>query len=87
MYKARKIEYFIAKQFVKLNYVGLANIIFEKEGLGEFHKEYLQEFDIETLIKDYKNIELKEWLLKSKKIREILKFGSKEHIKSLIKQE
>ena len=58
MYKARKIEYFIAKQFVQLNYVGLANIIFEKEGLGEFHKEYLQEFDIETLIKDYKNIEL-----------------------------
>jgi lipid-A-disaccharide synthase len=86
MYKARKIEYFIAKQFVQLNYVGLANIIFEKEGLGEFHKEYLQEFDIETLIKDYKNIELEEWLLKSKKIREILKFGSKENIKGLIKQ-
>jgi lipid-A-disaccharide synthase len=48
MYKARKIEYLIAKMFVKLNYVGLANIIFERENLPQCHKEYLQKFDIET---------------------------------------
>ena len=41
LYKARKIEYLIAKMFVKLDYVGLANIIFQKSNLKQFHKEYL----------------------------------------------
>jgi lipid-A-disaccharide synthase len=86
MYKARQIEYFIAKMFVKLNYVGLANIIFEKEGLEQFHKEYLQKFDIDKLIDDYKNSNLKEWLEKSKKLKEILKFGSSENVIRLIKE-
>ncbi len=85
MYKARKIEYFIAKQFVKLNYVGLANIIFQKAGLGEFHKEYLQEFDIDVLVNDCKNSNLKEWREKSQKIRKILKFGSSKNIVKVIK--
>jgi lipid-A-disaccharide synthase len=86
MYKARQIEYFIAKMFVKLNYVGLANIIFEKEGLEQFHKEYLQKFDIDELIDDYKNSNLKEWLEKSKKLKEILKFGSSENVIKLLKE-
>jgi lipid-A-disaccharide synthase len=71
--------------FVKLNYVGLANIIFEKEGLNQFHKEYLQEFDIDTLINDYKNSNLEKWLKKSNKIREVLKFGSSENVIKLLK--
>lgn len=87
MYKARWIEYLIAKSLVKLNYVGLANIIFEKENLGEFHKEYLQSFDIDKLIADYKNANLKEFLDKSKKLREILKYPSAKNIIKLIKGE
>jgi lipid-A-disaccharide synthase len=85
MYKARKIEYLIAKMFVKLNYVGLANIIFERENLPQCHKEYLQKFDIETLLSDYKNSNLIEWLEKSQKMRDILKFGSSENIIKLLK--
>ena len=85
MYKARKIEYFIAKMFVKLNYVGLANIIFEKEGLNQFHKEYLQEFNINELLNDYKNSNLDEWLEKSQKIRNILQFGSSNNVIKLLK--
>lgn len=87
MYKARWIEYLIAKSLVKLNYAGLANIIFEKENLGEFHKEYLQSFDIDKLISDYKNANLKEFLEKSKKLREILKYPSAENVVKLIKGE
>lgn len=87
MYKARWIEYLIAKSLVKLNYVGLANIIFEKENLGEFHKEYLQSFDIDKLISDYKNANLKEFLEKSKKLREILKYPSAKNVVKLIKGE
>ncbi len=84
MYKAREIEYLIAKMFVKLNYVGLANIIFEKENLGEFHKEYLQKFDINELLKDYKTSNLEEFQKKSKKLRELLKYGSSKRVVELL---
>jgi lipid-A-disaccharide synthase len=84
MYKAREIEYIIAKMFVKLNYVGLANIIFEREGLGEFHKEYLQDFDIEDLVDDFKNSNFKEFQEKSKKLRKILKHGSAKKVVELL---
>jgi len=87
MYKARQIEYLIAKSLVKLNYVGLANIIFERENLGEFHKEYLQRFDINELLKDYKNSNLKKFQEKSLKLREILKNGSAKNIVKLLKGE
>jgi lipid-A-disaccharide synthase len=86
MYKARQMEYLIAKMFVKLNYVGLANIIFEKEGLEKYHKEYLQKFDIDELVNDYKNSNLEEWLEKSKKLKEILNFGSSENVIKLLKE-
>ena len=84
MYKAKWIEYLIAKSLVKLNYVGLANIIFEKEDLGEFHKEYLQDFDIENLIKDFENSDLEEFQKKSLKLREVLKFGSTKKVVKLV---
>ena len=84
MYKARWIEYLLAKSLVKLNYVGLANIIFERENLGEFHKEYLQKFDINKLISDYTNSNLHKFREKSKKLREILKFGSSKNVADMI---
>jgi len=85
MYKARWIEYLIAKSIVDLNYVGLANIIFEKEGLGEFHKEYLQKFDIDELMSEMKNAKIQEFKLKSKKLREILKYGAAKNVIKIIK--
>ena len=86
MYKARWIEYIIAKMLVRLNYVGLANIIFEKEALKEFHKEYLQKFDINELMSEMKNAKIQEFKLKSKKLREILKFGAAKNIIKIIKE-
>ncbi|MEO1924343.1 MAG: lipid-A-disaccharide synthase [Nautiliaceae bacterium] len=85
MYKARRLEYLIARAVVNLKYVGLANIIFEKEGLGEFHKEYLQKFDIGYLIEDMKRNDIKKFQEKSKKLRDILKFGSAENMVKLLK--
>ena len=84
MYKARWIEYLIARAVVDLKYVGLANIIFEKEGLGEFHKEYLQKFDIEKLIREMKNAKIQEYKKKSQKLREILRYGSAKNVLNLI---
>ncbi len=87
MYKARWIEYLIAKSLVKLNYVGLANIIFENEGLEPFHKEYLQKFDKKILLNDLENSDINEFRQKSLKLREILKFGSSKNVAKLIKGE
>ena len=84
MYKARWIEYLIARAVVDLKYVGLANIIFEKEGFGEFHKEYLQKFDIEKLIREMKNAKIQEYKKKSQKLREILRYGSAKNVLNLI---
>jgi len=85
VYKTREIEYLIAKTLVKLNYIGLANIIFERENLGEFHKEYIQHFDIDMLYEDYKNASLDKFLEKSKKLRNILKKGSAKEVVKLLK--
>ena len=85
MYKTRWLEYLIARSIVNLNYVGLANIIFEKEALKEFHKEYLQKFDINELMSEMKNAKIQEFKLKSKKLREILKFGAAKNIIKIIK--
>jgi lipid-A-disaccharide synthase len=85
MYKARWIEYLIAKSIVDLNYVGLANIIFEKEGLGEFHKEFLQKFDINELMSEMKNAKIQEFKNKSIKLREILKYGAAKNVIKIIK--
>ena len=87
MYKARWIEYLIAKSLVKLNYVGLANIIFENEGLGPFHKEYLQNFDKKKLLSDLEKSNLEEFRKKSEKLRNVLKFGSSKNVAKLIKGE
>ena len=87
MYKARWVEYLIAKSLVKLNYVGLANIIFENEGLEPFHKEYLQNFNIKELLNDLENSDINEFRQKSLKLREILKFGSSKNVAKLIKGE
>jgi lipid-A-disaccharide synthase len=84
MYKAREIEYLIAKMLVKLNYVGLANIIFERENLGEFHKEYLQKFEEKKLLKELQNASLEEFREKSQKLREVLKYGSSENVAKLL---
>jgi len=84
LYKARDIEFALAKLFVRLKYAGLANIIFQKEGLGEFHREFLQDFDAEDLIREYKKASLEEFREKSLKLRKILKHGSAESVIKLI---
>ena len=84
MYKARYLEYLIAKSFVKLDFVGLANIIFQKAGKAQFHNEYLQDFDIHILLEEYQISSLKEAKQKREELLEILKFGSRDNILKII---
>ncbi len=83
-YVAKKIDYFIAKRFVKLKYIGISNIIFDFEGLGKLHNEFIQnEVTKYNLLKEYDSLDRESFLIKSKKLREILKHGSAKRVAEL----
>lgn len=71
--------------FVKLNFVGLANIFFEKMGKKPLHSEFLQEdVNVENLLNDYKNLDKKLFFENSKFLREYLKNGSSQNVARII---
>jgi len=86
VYKAKKIDYFIAKRFVKLKHIGLANIIFDFEGLEPLHKELIQdEVNAKNLLDEYINLDRVRFFERSRKLREILKGGSAKRVGEIIK--
>jgi lipid-A-disaccharide synthase len=84
LYKTSPIEYFIAKTFVKLNSIGLANIIFEKLNKDKFHQEFIQNFTLEQLVESSKNINQQQFLKNSQEIREILKGDLNQVVKEIL---
>ena len=85
-YIAKKLDFFIGKTFVKLNYVGLANIFFEKMTNKKLHSEFLQnEVSVENLLKDYKTLNRDLFFENSKLLRVYLKHGSSRNVASIIK--
>lgn len=85
-YIAKKFDFFIGKLFVKLNFVGLANIFFEKMGKKPLHSEFLQEnVTVENLLNDYKNLNKEQFFENSKLLREYLKNGSSQNMAQIIK--
>ena len=84
-YIAKKIDYFIGSRFVKLNFVGLANIFFEKMGKNQIHKEFLQEeVSVENLLNDYNTMDKKLFFEKSQILRKYLKSGSSQNVAGII---
>jgi lipid-A-disaccharide synthase len=87
-YKAKKIDYFIGKRFVKLSHVGLANIIMDFENRCEVHKEFLQdEVTAKNLLENYKNFDKNLFYKKSKELKNILKHGAVDKIISILNQD
>uniref|UniRef100_UPI0040481AA3 lipid-A-disaccharide synthase n=1 Tax=Aliarcobacter sp. TaxID=2321116 RepID=UPI0040481AA3 len=84
-YIAKKFDFMIGKMFVKLNYVGLANIFFEKMGKPALHSEYLQKkVSVENLLHDYQNMDRKLFFENSKILRNYLKNGSSQNVAKII---
>lgn len=78
-YKAKWLDYMIAKRFVKLLHVGLANIIFDFEQLPPLHVELLQhDVTVENLIHAYENTNPEVFFEAALRLRAILKHGSTE---------
>ncbi len=86
-YIAKKLDYIIANFFVKLPFVGLANIFFYKMNKKTIHKEYLQDdVNVNNLYKEYKTCNEKEFLKNSEILRKYLKYGSSQNVAKIIEK-
>lgn len=86
-YIAKKLDYFIGRQFVKLPFIGLANIFFEKMGEMPIHKEFLQEeVTVTNLLQEYKSMNQEKFFNDSKQLREYLQHGSSQIVAKLIEK-
>ncbi len=84
-YKAKALDYFIGRRFVKLSHVGLANIIMDFEGKQEIHKEFLQdEVTVENLLSVYNDFDNDSFYNKAKELKKILQHGSLNQIISTL---
>ena len=84
-YKAKKLDYMIAKKFVKLKYAGLANILLDFSGFKPLHVELIQDgVTSKNLYNEYKNIDKKTFFKESLHVREILKNGSLNNMLDII---
>ncbi|MDR1008339.1 MAG: lipid-A-disaccharide synthase [Campylobacteraceae bacterium] len=84
-YRAKAIDYFIAKRFVKLKFVGLANIIFDFCALEPLHKEFLQDdVNVKNLLNEYENMDKENFFMRSLELKEILSHGSSEVVAKII---
>ncbi len=81
VYKAKPLDFFIAKNLVKLNYIGLANIFFEKMKKEPMHPEFIQnDVTPQNLIEAFKEYKSGEFIKNSKILREYLKHGSAKEV-------
>ncbi len=86
-YVANSFDYFIASKLVKLTYLGLANIMYEKIEGRAIHPEFIQEdVTVTNLLTSYKNYDRKNFLNDSKTLREYLQNGSSRNVSSIITQ-
>ena len=85
-YKAKALDYWIAKQFVKLKHVGLANIIFDFENKEPLHIELLQEeVYAQRLFEAYESVDREAFFSRITELRKILGHGSQEAMISIMK--
>jgi len=84
-YIAKPLDYFIAKRFLKIKYIGLANIFFEKMLKNPIHKEFIQdEVNVQNLYEEYININTLNFLKNSKTLREYLAHGSSLNVANIL---
>jgi len=84
-YIAKPIDYFIVRNLVKMDYVGLANIMFMKYKNRTMHPEFLQDkVTVENLLKAYKEFKRESFLLDSKELRSYLEHGSATRVATIL---
>ena len=87
-YIANKFDYFIASRLVKLNYLGLGNIMFEKFANRALHPEYIQDdVSVDALLDAYNNYDREKFFQDSQALNGYLKHGSSKRVAQIIEGE
>ena len=86
-YIAKPLDYFIASRLVKLDYIGLGNIMFSQYKNEPLHPEFIQkDVTVENLLKAYNSYEREKFLENSKSLREYLQRGSSKRVAQIIQE-
>ncbi|MCD4668513.1 MAG: lipid-A-disaccharide synthase [Sulfurimonas sp.] len=84
-YIAKSFDYFIASRLVKLDYLGLGNIMFSKFNDRAIHPEFIQDdVSAENLLESYSNFNRDNFLDDSKALRGYLENGSSKNVARII---
>ena len=85
-YKAKAIDVFIARKFVKIKHAGLANIMFDFMSKEPLHEEFIQEFaTAENLLRAYKSCDRQKFLKGCDELRAYLAHGSSKNVVKILK--
>lgn len=84
-YIAKSFDYFVATKFVKIDEVGLGNIMFRKFDNRAMHPEFLQEdVTVSHLYESFIHYNRENFLEDSKSLRKYLQFGSSKNVAKII---
>ena len=84
-YIAKPLDYFIGSRVVKIEYVGLSNIMFSKFQNRTIHPEFLQnDVTVENLVQSFKEYDREGFLENSKSLRAYLQHGSSARVAEII---
>ncbi len=84
-YIAKPLDYFIASRLVKLEYIGLSNIMFSKFQHRSMHPEFIQDkVTLNNLVNAFESYNTSRFLDDSKLLREYLKHGSSKNVAKII---
>ncbi|MBB5022366.1 lipid-A-disaccharide synthase [Desulfurispira natronophila] len=84
-YQAKPIDYWIARRFVKLPYVGLSNVILSYAGREPVHLEYIQkEVTPENLLQAMSDTDPTRFLERSRELRQLLSTPSDQSLPQVV---
>jgi len=84
-YIAKPLDYFIASRLVKLDYIGLGNIMFSQYKKEALHPEFIQkDVTVANLLEAYHSYEREKFLENSKSLRGYLQHGSSKRVAQII---
>lgn len=84
-YIAKPLDYFIANRLVKLDYIGLSNIMFTQFENRVLHPELIQnDVSVANLVKAFEEYDRSKFLQDSKALRKYLQHGSAKRVAQII---
>lgn len=86
-YRAKALDYFLGRHFVKLPYIGLSNMIFHFAGRPPIHQEFLQdEVTAQNLLNAMAQIDGQDFLERSREMRALLQVTPEHSLSQVIER-